>query len=79
MIILLNVSLNFAGIFGWIPLTTTFLPFLSVGRNNILLCLCIGGNYPEYLQIQGCISKKVQGVTGIIAEDHYFEARYVTR
>ena len=43
MIILLNVFLNFAGIFGWIPLTTTFLPFLSVGRNNILLCYALVG------------------------------------
>ncbi len=77
MIILLNISLNFAGMLGWIPLTSTFLPFLSFGRNNILLCYT-GGNYPEYLQIQRCISKKVQGVTGIIAEDHYFESEYVT-
>ena len=43
MIILLNVFLNFAGIFGWIPLTSTFLPFLSVGRNNILLCYALVG------------------------------------
>ena len=43
MIILLNISLNFAGIFGWIPLTSTFLPFLSVGRNNILLCYALVG------------------------------------
>ena len=43
MIILLNISLNFAGMFGWIPLTTTFLPFLSVGRNNILLCYALVG------------------------------------
>ena len=43
MIIFLNVFLNFAGIFGWIPLTSTFLPFLSVGRNNILLCYALVG------------------------------------
>ena len=43
MIILLNVFLNFAGIFGWIPLTTTFLPFLSVGRDNILLSYALVG------------------------------------
>ena len=43
MIILLNISLNFAGIFGWIPLTSTFLPFLSFGRNNILLCYALVG------------------------------------
>ena len=42
-IILLNVSLNLAGIFGWIPLTSTFLPFLSAGRNNILLCYALVG------------------------------------
>ena len=41
MIILLNISLNFAGMLGWIPLTSTFLPFLSVGRNNILLCYAL--------------------------------------
>ena len=43
MIILLNISLNFAGMLGWIPLTSTFLPFLSVGRNNILLCYALVG------------------------------------
>ena len=43
MIILLNISLNFAGIFGWIPLTSTFLPFLSAGKNNILLCYALVG------------------------------------
>lgn len=43
MIILLNIFLNFAGIFGWIPLTTTFLPFLSVGRDNILLSYALAG------------------------------------
>ena len=43
MIILLNISLNLAGIFGLVPLTTTFLPFLSVGRNNILLCYALVG------------------------------------
>lgn len=43
MIILLNVFLNFAGIFGWLPLTSTFLPFLSYGRNNILLCYALVG------------------------------------
>ena len=43
MIILLNISLNFAGIFGWLPLTSTFLPFLSFGRNNILLCYALVG------------------------------------
>ena len=43
MIILLNVLLNLAGIFGWIPLTTTFLPFLSVGRDNILLSYALVG------------------------------------
>lgn len=43
MIILLNVSLNLAGIFGWVPLTSTFLPFLSAGRNNILLCYALVG------------------------------------
>lgn len=43
MIILLNIFLNLAGIFGWIPLTSTFLPFLSFGRNNILLCYALVG------------------------------------
>ena len=43
MIILLNVFLNLAGIFGWIPLTSTFLPFLSAGKNNILLCYALVG------------------------------------
>ena len=58
MIILLNVFLNFAGIFGWIPLTSTFLPFLSVGRNNILLCYALVGIIMSIYRYKDLYTKK---------------------
>ena len=75
---LLNISLNFAGMLGWIRLTSTFLPFLSFGRNNILLCYALVGIILSIYRYKDVYPKKVQGVTGIIEEDHYFESEYVT-
>lgn len=60
MIILLNISLNFAGIFGWIPLTSTFLPFLSFGRNNILLCYALVGIILSIYRYKDVYPKKLK-------------------
>lgn len=60
MIILLNVSLNLAGIFGWIPLTSTFLPFLSAGRNNILLCYALVGIILSIYRYKDVYPKKLK-------------------
>ena len=60
MIILLNISLNLAGIFGLVPLTTTFLPFLSVGRNNILLCYALVGIILSIYRYKDVYPKKLK-------------------
>lgn len=60
MIILLNISLNFAGMFGWIPLTSTFLPFLSFGRNNILLCYALVGIILSIYRYKDVYPKKLK-------------------
>lgn len=60
MIILLNISLNLAGIFGWVPLTTTFLPFLSVGRNNILLSYALVGIILSIYRYKDVYPKKLK-------------------
>lgn len=60
MIILLNVFLNFAGMLGWIPLTSTFLPFLSVGRNNILLCYALVGIILSIYRYKDVYPKKLK-------------------
>lgn len=43
MIILLNILLNLLGALGIIPPASSFLPFLSIGRSNILLCYALVG------------------------------------
>lgn len=43
MVILLNIMLNLLGTLGIIPPTSSFLPFLSTGRSNILLCYALVG------------------------------------
>lgn len=43
MIILLNTVINLLGAVGAIPPAASFLPFLSVGRSNILLCYALIG------------------------------------
>lgn len=43
MVISLNIMLNLAGTLGMLPPTSSFLPFLSTGRSNILLCYALVG------------------------------------
>lgn len=43
MIMLLNIIINLSGAVGLIPPASSFLPFFSVGRSNILLCYALVG------------------------------------
>lgn len=43
MIILLNIVINLLGAVGVIPPASSFLPFISIGRDNILLCYALIG------------------------------------
>ena len=43
MILLLNIVINLLGTLGMIPLTTTFLPFISAGASNIYLTYVLLG------------------------------------
>lgn len=43
MVLLLNIVLNLFGSLGWIPPASSFLPFLSVGRSNMVLCYALVG------------------------------------
>ena len=43
MVLLLNIVLNLFGSLGWIPPASSFLPFFSVGRSNMVLCYALVG------------------------------------
>ena len=43
MILLLNIIINVLGAVGMLPPASSFLPFFSVGRSNILLCYALVG------------------------------------
>lgn len=43
MVLLLNIVLNVLTTLGLLPPTSTFLPFLSVGRHNMILCYALIG------------------------------------
>lgn len=43
MVLLLNIGLNLFGSLGWIPPASSFLPFFSVGRSNMVLCYALVG------------------------------------
>jgi len=43
MVLFLNILLNLFGSLGWIPPASSFLPFFSVGRSNIVLCYALVG------------------------------------
>lgn len=61
MVLLLNIVLNLLGSLGLIPPASSFLPFLSVGRSNMVLCYALVGFvmsiyrykevYPRYVKI----------------------------
>ena len=43
MVLILNILLNLFGSLGWIPPASSFLPFFSVGRSNMVLCYALVG------------------------------------
>lgn len=63
MIILLNTVINLLGTVGVIPPAASFLPFLSAGRGNIVLCYALVGIimsiyrykdvYPKHVKVPG--------------------------
>ena len=55
MIILLNILLNLLGALGIIPPASSFLPFLSIGRSNILLCYALVGIIMSIYRYKDCL------------------------
>lgn len=43
MVLILNILLNLFGSLGWIPPASSFLPFFSAGRSNMVLCYALVG------------------------------------
>lgn len=43
MVLLLNIVINLFSSLGWIPPASSFLPFFSVGRSNMILCYALIG------------------------------------
>jgi len=43
MVLILNIILNLFGSLGWIPPASSFLPFFSVGKSNMVLCYALVG------------------------------------
>lgn len=62
MVLLLNIALNLLSSLGLIPPASSFLPFLSMGRSNIVLCYALVGFvmsihrykevYPRHVKIE---------------------------
>ena len=55
MIFLLNVLVNLLGSLGLIPPVSSFLPFLSIGRSNILLCYALVGIIMSIYRYKDCL------------------------
>ncbi len=60
MIILLNTLVNLLGTFGIIPPASSFLPFLSIGRDNILLCYALVGIIMSIYRYKDVYPKKIR-------------------
>ena len=60
MIILLNILLNLLGALGIIPPASSFLPFLSIGRSNILLCYALVGIIMSIYRYKDVYPKKIR-------------------
>lgn len=60
MIILCNSVLNLLGALGIIPPASTFLPFLSIGRSNILLCYALVGIIMSIYRYKDVYPKKIR-------------------
>ena len=60
MIILLNILVNLLGTLGIIPPASSFLPFLSIGRDNILLCYALVGIIMSIYRYKDVYPKKIR-------------------
>ena len=63
MIFLLNVLVNLLGSFGLIPPVSSFLPFLSIGRSNILLCYALVGIIMSIYRYKDVYPGKLERIT----------------
>ena len=63
MIILLNILLNLLGALGIIPPASSFLPFLSIGRSNILLCYALVGIIMSIYRYKDVYPGKLERIT----------------
>ena len=72
MIILLNILLNLLGALGIIPPASSFLPFLSIGRSNILLCYALVGIIMSIYRYKDVYPKKIR------ASQVSFRKQYIT-
>lgn len=57
-VILLNMMINLLGAVGVIPPASSFLPFLSIGRDNILLCYALVGMIMSIYRYKDVYPKK---------------------
>ena len=60
MLLLLNIVANISGALGLIPPAASFLPFLSVGRSNILLCYGLVGMILSIYRYKDVYPKKIR-------------------
>ena len=60
MIILLNIIINLLGAVGMIPPVSSFLPFLSIGKDNILLCYALVGIIMSIYRYKDVYPKKIK-------------------
>ena len=63
MIFLLNVLVNLFGSLGLIPPVSSFLPFLSIGRSNILLCYALVGIIMSIYRYKDVYPGKLERIT----------------
>lgn len=59
-VILLNIIINLLGAVGAIPPASSFLPFLSIGRDNILLCYALVGIILSIYRYKDVYPKKIK-------------------
>lgn len=62
MILLLNIIINLSGAVGVIPPVSSFLPFLSIGRDNILLCYALVGIIMSIYRYKDVYPKKIKAL-----------------
>lgn len=60
MLLLLNIVANISGALGLVPPAASFLPFLSVGKSNILLCYGLVGMILSIYRYKDVYPKKIR-------------------